>query len=87
MYKVSKHIKIANSNVVLQDIGLCLLERVCGDGELWVVGEALDAVFDVFSEDHVDPVVKEIDLVPKLKTLAPALKAKVGITYKLLYLS
>ena len=60
-----------------QDIGVFLLEIVCKDSDLWVVAEALDAIFDVFGEDHIDPVVREIGLVEKLNTVAPALKAKV----------
>ncbi|WAR11769.1 HEAT3-like protein [Mya arenaria] len=69
--------KNTTPNPLLKDVGLCLLERVCGDGDLWVVGEALDAIFDVFSEDHLDPIVREIGLVQKLKTIAPGIKSKV----------
>lgn len=47
------------------------------DSQLWVVGEALDSMFDVFAEDHTDSVLKEIGLVSKLKALAPTLKTKV----------
>ena len=54
-----------------------LLEVVCKDSDLWVVAEALDSIFDVFGEDHIDPVVKEIGMVEKLKNIAPALKSKV----------
>lgn len=60
----------------LKDIGMFLLESCSKDDQLWVVAEALDAIFDVFAEDHLDPVVKEISLVEKLKTLAPSLKQK-----------
>ncbi|XP_052816552.1 HEAT repeat-containing protein 3-like [Mya arenaria] len=69
--------KNTTPNPLLKDVGLCLLERVCGDGDLWVVGEALDAIFDVFSEDHLDPIVREIGLVQKLKTIAPGIKSKI----------
>ena len=48
------------------------------DTDLWVVAEALDAIFDVFGEDHIDPIVREIGLVEKLKTVAPVLKSKVN---------
>lgn len=61
----------------MQDIGVLLLEVVCKDADLWVVAESLDSIFDVFGEDHVDPVLREIGLVEKLRTVAPALKAKV----------
>lgn len=63
---------------LFQDIGVLLLEVVCQDTDLWVVAEALDSIFDVFGEDHIDPVLKEIGLVDKLKTVAPALKSKVS---------
>ena len=48
------------------------------DTDLWVVAEALDAIFDVFGEDHIDAIVREIGLVEKLKTVAPVLKSKVN---------
>ena len=48
------------------------------DTDLWVVAEALDAIFDVFGEDHLNPVIKEIELIEKLKSVAPALKSKVN---------
>lgn len=63
--------------LIFQDIGVFLLEVVCKDSDLWVVAESLDSIFDVFGEDHIDPVVKEIGLVEKLKMIAPSLKAKV----------
>ncbi|XP_074644939.1 HEAT repeat-containing protein 3-like [Tubulanus polymorphus] len=62
---------------LLKNIGLFLVELASNDSELWVTAEALDGLFDVFAEDHVDPIVKEIALVPKLKQIAPALKVKV----------
>ena len=55
-----------------------LLEVVCKDSDLWVVAEALDSIFDVFGEDHVDPVLEEIGMIEKLKSIAPALKSKVS---------
>lgn len=66
-----------NPHPLLKDIGVLLLEVVCKDSDLWVVAESLDSIFDVFGEDHVDPVLKEIGLVEKLKTVAPALKSKI----------
>lgn len=54
------------------------MEVATKDMELWVVAEALDAIFDVFAEDHIDPVVKEIGLVGKLRSLSPMLKSKVS---------
>ena len=54
-----------------------LLEIVCKDTDLWVVAESLDSIFDVFGEDHIDPVVEEIELVQKLNMITPTLKSKV----------
>ena len=70
----------SNQNIhlwIFQDIGVFLLEIVCKDTDLWVVAESLDSIFDVFGEDHIDPVVKEIELVQKLKMITPTLKSKV----------
>ena len=64
--------------VLAQGIGVFLLEVACKDGELWVVAESLDALFDVFAEDHVDVVAKEIELLQKLRSLVPVLKTKVS---------
>ena len=52
---------------------------MCGDQRLWVVAEALDAIFDVFAEDHTDPVLRELDLVAKLQAVTAILKTKVSL--------
>ena len=65
-------------DLCLQSIGVFFLEMATKDNKLWVVAEALDAVFDVFAEDHIDPIVKEIGLIDKLRALAPMLKVKVS---------
>jgi hypothetical protein len=36
-----------------------------------VIAESLDAMFDVFGEDHLDPIVREIQMVERLKSLLP----------------
>ncbi|KAK2171786.1 hypothetical protein NP493_1028g00034 [Ridgeia piscesae] len=61
---------------LLKTIGQFLYSVVCGDERLWVAAEALDATFDVFAEDHIDPVLQEIDLIAKLQAIAPVLKTK-----------
>ena len=43
-----------------------------------MVAEALDAIFDVFAEDHLNPGMREIGLVDKLQALVPSLKQKVS---------
>lgn len=65
---------------MLKNIGMFLLEIICKDGDLWVVAEALDSLFDVFGEDHLDPVVREIHLVERLKQILGPLKAKINST-------
>lgn len=61
---------------MLQSLGLFLLETVCKEEELWVVAEALDAIFDVFGEDHLNGIITEIRLIDRLRQLLPGLKAK-----------
>ncbi|KAI0219973.1 HEAT repeat-containing protein 3 [Lamellibrachia satsuma] len=61
---------------LLKNVGLFLYNVVCGDQRLWVVAEALDAIFDVFAEDHTDPVLRELDLVAKLQAVTAVLKTK-----------
>lgn len=46
---------------------------------MWVTAEALDVIFDVFAEDHIDSIAKEIGLVEKLQHILPSLKGKVSI--------
>ncbi len=69
--------------MLVQEIGHFLVEVIGHDADLWVVAEALDSLFDVFGEDHVDPVVKEIGLVNRLRNILPMLKARVNILAKI----
>ncbi len=62
----------------LQDIGMFLYEVSSKDSQLWVCAEALDAMFDTFSDDGTDSILRDIDLVTKLKALVPGLKTKVS---------
>lgn len=48
----------------------------CAD--ILVVAEALDSMFDVFAEDHVDYIAKEIRLLEKLKHIKKSLEPKVN---------
>lgn len=57
-----------------------LLEICCKEKDLRVIAESLDAMFDVFGEDHLDSIVKEIQMVEKLKTLLPSLKTQVRLS-------
>lgn len=61
----------------LKDIGLFLLELCGKDTEMGVVSEALDAIIDVFAEDHTDGVAREIHLVERLQRILPSFKNKI----------
>lgn len=63
---------------VLKKVGQYLLEVASKDSDITVVTEALDATFDVFAEDATDQTAVEIELVPKLRLVLPAFRAKVN---------
>ena len=69
-----------------QSIGEYLCTVVTNDDDLWVVAEALDAIFDVFAGDETDPVVKEINLVTRLRAVVPNLKVKVCCLLMMIFL-
>ncbi|PIK50047.1 putative HEAT repeat-containing protein 3 [Apostichopus japonicus] len=65
------------SEQVLQAVGERLVEVATRDPSLWVVAEALDAIFDTFGDGQMaDVVADRLELVAKLKVIAPKLKAK-----------
>ncbi|ESO82767.1 hypothetical protein LOTGIDRAFT_229792 [Lottia gigantea] len=68
---------------MLKDIGVFLIKN-CRDPDLLVTAEALDSIFDVFGEDHIDSIVKEINLIQELRTILPPLKAKISKQKKIL---
>ena len=59
-----------------------LLEAASRDVELRVVAEALDKVFDMFSEDHTDKLCAQVQVVQRLKQLQPGLKVKINMNRK-----
>jgi len=60
---------------------------VCSrSSDLWVIAEALDVIFDVFAEDHLDGICQKISLVEKLSHLLPLLKGKVSFTLNIYFL-
>lgn len=69
---------------LLNKIGLCLIEVACNNGNLVVISEALDSIFDMFKEDHTDVVVREIGLVEKLKSVQSSFKTKISSERKML---
>ncbi|ELT96894.1 hypothetical protein CAPTEDRAFT_224525 [Capitella teleta] len=52
----------------------CIVGRE--DEDLHVVAEGVDALMDVFSEDHTDPLLNQLQVIGKLNSLLPQLKAK-----------
>eukprot|EP00118_Oscarella_pearsei_P012265 m.89098 g.89098 ORF g.89098 m.89098 type:complete len:641 (+) comp36599_c0_seq5:165-2087(+) len=62
---------------LLAAVGRSLCTAIC-DGDLWVVVEALDAVFDVFGDgDAALIVAKELQLLSKLQATASGFKKRV----------
>ena len=59
-----------------------LLEAASRDVELRVVAEALDKVFDMFSEDYTDKLCAQVQVVQRLKQLQPGLKVKINMNRK-----
>ena len=62
---------------VVRIIGTVLTELFCSETNVWIAAEALDAIFDVFKEDHTDAVAIEIKLVSHLKSAATGFKQQV----------
>ena len=63
---------------LLQGIGTVLRDVVMGSGSLWVIAEALDAIFDVFADSSVaDVAAGNIELLVHLEKVVPALKSRV----------
>lgn len=74
-----------NAKVLLKAIGTFLLDECCKDKiELWVEAEALDALFDVFADDHLDTVFFEIGGIDRLKNILPIFKHKISAQGKTL---
>jgi len=66
-----------NRAVMIEMIGRALIDIACIEQNLWVVAEALDAIFEVFKEDYTDGVAVTVKLVERLKTMAPGFKHRV----------
>ncbi|XP_071958717.1 HEAT repeat-containing protein 3-like [Antedon mediterranea] len=58
-------------------IGIQLIDIATKDPSVWVIAEALDAIFDTFGDGKTADIVAEnINLVAKLKNMLPQLKSK-----------
>lgn len=59
-------------------IGNTLLSAASGDCDLWVVAEALDAIFDVFGDGEQAVVIaKKISLLQTLEQIKATLRKRV----------
>ena len=68
---------------MFQAIGEFLLQFARVESEAWLVAECVDAIMDMFSEDHLILLIQEIGLLQKLTALFPHLKTMVNIREKL----
>ena len=75
----TKAIQCRSLCLLAQVVGSALCKAVSSDTDLWVVVEALDAIFDVFGGDGdiVLPTVKFLQLLPQLEGVASGLKKRV----------
>ncbi|GAB1603469.1 HEAT repeat-containing protein 3-like [Argonauta hians] len=62
----------------LKPVGEALMKIACEDKSLHVVAESLDAIFDIFAGDDVDPIIQDINLINNLKPVLSNLKANAG---------
>ena len=59
-------------------IGAVLLQAVTADPDVEVISEAANAIFDVYSEDHLHvQALKQLALVDKLQAFVPVFVQKV----------
>ena len=66
-------------SVCVQSVCVLLCCVFSQDSALPVVAEALDAIMDVFAEDHTDPLLEQLAVLHKLTQLMPTLKSKVRL--------
>jgi len=66
---------------LLQTCGKFLLDQSSKESDIVAVAEALDALMDALSEDCTDAACVEMQLVPKLQSLVPALQHKVNYIF------
>lgn len=78
------HCQDASAINTIKSMGVFLLELCSKETELTVTAEALDAIFDVFAEDHLDSIARDINLVERLKQVLPSLKSKINSQRKTL---
>lgn len=61
-----------------QSLGVVFRDIIVGDHSLWLISEALDAVFDTFADGPlVNSAADSVGLMPNLVELVPVLKSRV----------
>ena len=61
-----------------QSLGVVFRDIIVGDHSLWLISEALDAVFDTFADGPlVNTAADSVGLMPNLVELVPVLKSRV----------
>jgi hypothetical protein len=74
--------KPEGADALLFQVGEFLLDCVCKNTDrqhLWRAAEALDTLFDVFSEDDYNEVLNQLKMVEKLKAFLPQFKKTIKL--------
>lgn len=67
-----------NTLEVLKSLGVVFRDIIVGDHSLWLISEALDAVFDTFADGPlVNTAADSVGLMPNLVELVPVLKSRI----------
>ena len=69
-------VECGESSEAAESVTQFLLEAAARDTSLRVVGEALDKIFDMYTEDSTDALCTKVGVVGKLKQLRTGLKVK-----------
>ncbi|XP_012263420.2 HEAT repeat-containing protein 3 [Athalia rosae] len=67
----------ANGRELVKLLSEFLLNACTTESEVWVIAETLDALMDVYTEDETNELAAQVELVDKLRLIAPILNAKI----------
>jgi len=62
-----------------QLVSMFLLDIAKTETRVWVIAESIDAIMDIYTEDEIDHIAADIELIPKLLSIMPNFKTKVNI--------
>lgn len=62
-----------------QLVSMFLLDIAKTETRVWVIAESIDAIMDIYTEDEIDHIAADIELIPKLLSIMPHFKTKVNI--------